>query len=486
MRTRQLRNLQQGAALLLMMLVVLVAATAVLVTRLDVNEMRTERLTESQGALALARDAVIDYATVRPDMAPGAPAMLPCPDINGGGGLLEGETHTAACGAAGVTVMGRLPWRSLGIAPLKDGGEACLWYVVSGSYKDAGAATAELINPDTNGQLQLLGIESGAIIAGAQPDDRPVAMIIAPMAALDSQARPGPGAAEQCSSSFAANRFLDTDSVSGISNASLFGVVDGIDVLATAAGYNPAHNDRIAIITRADLARRVQERHDFDARIGALSLAVTRCVAEYGRNNSGGTGDQRLPWPATVAMVDYRPDSAYDDLAGGTISGRLADTVDDSNAQTGNPIGRILSDCDPAAVPEWTPEMYSLWQHWKDHFFYAVAESYVPDAPPGGGPPGGGPPLPGACTDCLTVNGAGSYQAVIIFSGPRLDALGQVRNAPPIDTDTKDQVENYLEGANSTLIPAATGALDFVSQPASGSFNDRLFCIDETLNVAEC
>ena len=94
--------------------------------------------------------------------------------------------------------------------------------------------------------------------------------------------------------------------------------------------------------------------------------------------------------------------------------------------------------------------------------------------------------MPGGCTDCLTVNGSGSYAAIVVFAGPRLESLGQIRNAPPTDTDTRDRVENYLDGANTALVPAATGVLDFVSQPASNTFNDRLFCIDETLNVAEC
>ena len=476
MQTKQFRNSQHGAALLLMMLVVLVAATAVLVTRLDLNEMRTERLTDSQAALALARNAIIDYATVRPDMAPGAPAMLPCPDIDAGGGLLEGETHTAACGAAGVTVMGRLPWRTLGVAPLKDGSEACLWYVVSGSYKDAGVATSELINPDTNGQLQLLGIETGAIIAGTQPDERPVAMIIAPMVALDGQARPGPASpGDQCSSSFAANRFLDTDSGSGVSNASVSGVADGIDLLAAAAGYDVAHNDRISLITRGDLARRVAGRHDFDATMRSLGLAVTACIADYARNNPGGPDDKRLPWPTTVGLADYRPDTAYDDLNSGALSGRLADIVDTSNTVTGNGIARILSDCDAVAVPEWTPAMAALWQNWKDHFFYAVAESFAPTAP-----------VPSNCASCLTVNGAGSYAAVVLFADSRLNALGQLRNAPPTDTDTRNVSGNYLEGANAANVPYMAGSVDFLSQPATATFNDKLFCVDDALSVTEC
>ena len=476
MLTSPPRHRQQGAALLLMMLVVLVAATTILITRLDLNTLRTGRLTDSQAALAHAREALIDYATIRADMAPGSPAMLPCPDINAGGGFLEGVTHTAACGATGVSVMGRLPWRTLGVTPLKDSSEACLWYVVSGSYKEAGAATPTLVNPDSNGQLQLLDIDSGAIIAGVQPDERPVAMIIAPMPALAGQVRPGPAsAADQCSSSFAANRFLDTDSGSGVSNASLSGAADGLDVLATVAGYSPDHNDRIAIITRADLAEKVVERHDFDTTIRGLGLAVGECLADYARKNPGGPTDKRLPWPTSLSLADYRPDNAYDDLNTGALAGRLADIVDTSNVDTGNAVARILSDCDTAAVPTWTPQMAALWQNWKDHFFYAVAESFAPDAT-----------VPSACTTCLTVNGVGQYAAVLLFGNARLNALGQVRDAPPTDPDTRDTVSNYLEGANAANVPFTAGSVDFISQPATATFNDRLFCVDDALAVTEC
>ncbi len=119
--------------------------------------------------------------------------------------------------------------------------------------------------------------------------------------------------------------------------------------------------------------------------------------------------------------------------------------------------------------------MFALWQDWKDHFFYAVAESYAPDAA-----------TPSACATCLTVNSAGQYPAVVMFSDQRLATLGQLRNAPPIDTDTRGAPANYVEGSNPTHLPYSAGSVDFTSQAASGTFNDLLFCIDDSLNVSEC
>ena len=273
MKTGSTARQQQGAALLIMMLVVLVAATAVLVTKLNSNEARARNLMDSQDVLARARQALLDYAAVHPDFVPGETVKLPCPDRDATGGLLEGESHTAFCGAAGETVMGRFPWRTLGVTPFKDSGESCLWYVVSGSYKDAGSASAAMINSDTNGQLQLYGIESGTVIDGLQPADRPVAMVIAPMAGVGGQSRAAPGGPDaQCSASFNTGDFLESDSLSGISNALLSGTPDAIDQFAVASGYNGAHNDRIALISRADLAEVLASRHNFGDEMRDLGL----------------------------------------------------------------------------------------------------------------------------------------------------------------------------------------------------------------------
>ena len=455
------------------MLAIMVAATAVLVSRLSASGVRAAQLDQTQSALSEARSALIAYAAVQPDMNSGAAASLPCPDVDDSLGLPEGEAHASACGAPGTTVIGRLPWRTLGIEPPRDGSTACLWYLVSGGYKDAPGAS-EMLNPDTNGQLRLWSIEQGAVTEGRQPADRIAAMVIAPMATLPGQSRSA-AAGRQCSDGFDPRDFVDTDSVSGISNAALNGVPDAIDTVAAAAGYRETHNDRVATITRADIAAAVLDRPDHETRMRALGRAVTACIADYARHNSGGTNDRRLPWPAPTALADYRPDAAYDDDVGPAMSGRLPDVLDDSNALTGNTIGRALTDCDPVAVPDWSPAMRSRWSTWKDHFYYIVAESHVPAAA-----------LPSTCNNCLTVNGGGQYAAVVLFGAGRLDSLGQTRDAPPMDTDTKQDVSNYLEAANATPFPYSGGGFDLVSQAASGTFNDLLFCIDDSLTVSEC
>lgn len=464
---------QRGAALLLLMLVVIVASASVLLANVNRDDLRARRIANTQALLAEAREALLEYAVLNPDLNAGRPFSLPCPDIDAGGGLPEGVAHTNSCGATGVSVMGRLPWRTLGIAAPKDGASECLWYVVSGSFKDADLATATMINADTNGQLQLVNLDTGAVIEGTLPEDRPVAMVIAAMRPVAGQTRPAAAAGLQCSPGFQASDFLDSDA--GVSNATLGGAADGLDALATYAGIEQGHNDRIASLSRVEIAARIASRSDFETSMRELGLAAAACIANYAATNPGGANDRRLPWPAAVTMVDYRDDAAYDDVDNGMFSGRLPDIVDSSNATTGNGTGRVLSDCNPLQVPEWSAMMQMRWQHWKDYYFYAVAESHQPAAV-----------VPSNCGNCLTVNGAGQYAAVLMFSGTRLDALAQVRNAPPTDADTKRNTVNYLEGNNQLNVPGPGALVDYASQPASATFNDFLFCIDDNLVVSEC
>ena len=207
----------------------------------------------------------------------------------------------------------------------------------------------------------------------------------------------------------------------------------------------------------------------------ALGMTLASCIAHYASRNPAGVDDKRLPWPAPLSLPDYRIDASYDDVNSGMYSGRLADIVDTSNTDTGNTLNRIVSDCDSVSVPGWTPRMQSKWQHWKDHFFYAVAGSFAPNAA-----------TPSVCTNCLTVNGGGQYAGIVLFSGRRLAALGQIRNAPPLDTDTKNVSSNYVEGTNAASIPGDSTANNFASQATTSTFNDLLFCIDDQLIVTEC
>ena len=465
---------QRGAALLVILLVLMVASAATLVTKTGETRARLLRERASLEALADAKAALLEFAVTYPDRVPGQSYQLPCPDLDATGPWLDGESHDTACGSLGVSVLGRIPWRTLGIKAPQDASGSCVWYAVSGTYKSADLATAEMINPDSNGQFRVFDALSGGLMGGGLPEDRAVALLFAPEAPLEGQARGG-AAAEGCSANYAPAAHLDGVSALGVSNAALSGSTDAVDDFVRSAVANAEFNDRVLAITRADLADAVYRRPDFAASMSALTRGVASCLAAYGLQNPSGANDRRLPWPAPAALSDYSLATTYDDEDTGRYSGRLADIVDQSNVETGNAVSRVLSDCNPALAPDWDPAYLAVWQQWKDHLFYSVAESYEPRAT-----------VPTACGNCLSVNGSGAYAAIVVFANRRLSSLSQRRDAPPIDADTKQDVVNYLEGVNATNHPYTGGAANYVSAAASTIFNDILFCIDETMSVSPC
>ncbi len=470
---RAVTRREDGAALLLMLLAVVIGAATLFVSSAISRTPDSRKLGGQAEVLADAKSALLAYAVTRYDFGQGI-GLLPCPDVNAGGGFEEGVAHASACGAQHTSVIGRLPWKTLGLPPSRAHLGECLWYAVSGVHKDASGARAELINADTNGLLQLFGPDGASLITGSTPADRAVAMVFAPGGPLGGQTRADLGSGvDHCNGNFNTNSYLESNGT--IDNRSLSGLPDAVDQFINGLDSASGVNDQILAITRSELAAAMARRADLAADLEGLTDAAARCLAAYGRSNPGGPLDLRLPWPAPVNLADYRSAGSYSDSATGVLSGRLPDTVDDSNLQTGNPLASILSDCDSAVVPQWTAATAALWADWKDHFFLAISDGFQPDAA-----------LPSACAGCLTVNGAGPYAAVLMFSGNRLTATGQVRNEPPTDADTKSDISNYLEGRNASNHPLIAGTADYEVQPASTVFNDLLVCLDTNLDVAAC
>ena len=250
---------------------------------------------------------------------------------------------------------------------------------------------------------------------------------------------------------------------------------DAIDDFISAGPDGLVINDQLIFITRREIEDRLMRRADVTAQLTALTGAVAGCIADYGKRNPGGAADPRLPWPAPVDLPEYRTAAQYNDTPVGELSGRVANVVNDSNSRTGNSSAGVLTACNPATVPEWTPTMATLWQHWKDQLFYAVARDFRPDATP-----------VTACTTCLNVNGAGTYAAVVMFAGSRLTTLNQTRDEPPMNADTRSNISNYLEGRNLGNHPNVAGNGNYQSAAASSTFNDILFCIDANLSVTPC
>ena len=172
------------------MLLLLILGAAVLFSRNLASQLPSaSRARTNAELLAEAKEALLGYATTWDATHPGELGFLPCPDIDASGTTNEGEAHELACGAQYHSVLGRLPWRTLGLDPGRTRGGECLWYAVSGSWKAGGPAKPGLLNEDSSGQFRVFAADGTSVIAGNSAAERPVAVIIAPGQPLPGQVR---------------------------------------------------------------------------------------------------------------------------------------------------------------------------------------------------------------------------------------------------------------------------------------------------------
>lgn len=455
------RTQQQSGAALIIMLVIMVMGTAILlVNALKRTGLSTDRNQITSAALAQAKNSLIGYAITYGETHPGeVHGYLPCPDSDASNG--EGSSKLS-CGSKNVSFIGRLPWRSLGLAPLRDGDSECLWYAVSGTYKNN--PKTNLMNWDNIGLFEILDA-SGASIA-----QEVVAVVFAPGATLGSQDRAPDGTAQICGGNYTATNYLDSDGT--LNNGTVSASANATTQFRL--GSSSQINDRLIYITRQDIWDAMLKRSDFMTTLTTMTQKATECLADYGRRNIAGLADKRLPWSGRLRSPtdDYWTDSNYDDGIN-LLAGRLPYRVNTSDSSTNNLINdsspyQLKSDGSSCPnVAAW-PTYYPWWSNWKDHLYYALANNFKP---------GSGST---ACGTCLAVNGSGAYAAIVMFAGRPLS--NQVRTT----TSDRLNLSNYLEGRNYTNDPNTSGNGNYESAGASSSFNDMLYCINPDLSVSSC
>jgi type II secretory pathway pseudopilin PulG len=315
-----------------------------------------DRVTER--ALAQAREALIAYAVDRAITAEVGPGYLPCPDLDDDGwaeatcGSMNGDSGQAQR-------LGRLPWKTLGLADLRDGAGERLWYAVSSKHKGLlnCAASRACVDMSPDAALGTISVRdrSGTLLHDgtiAEPyranEGGAVAVIIAPGAPLTRANTDGTPGAEQrrdcapgdcdllgrCTTDppqraarCDPRNFLDNAPAAGFpgeDNADFVDRNDGAGRARNANGFihgpvvlgdgRVAVNDRLAVISYRDLMPRVMAR---------VALEVARCLRDYAaRPENGG----RYPWPAPVcAQASPDPSVAWRGEAG-ALFGRVPDT----------------------------------------------------------------------------------------------------------------------------------------------------------------
>lgn len=489
---RRPKQVQRGAIALALMLMLgftvslLVIGYARNVRGNDVVDPRTNF------ALSKAREALLGYATSYRDTHPGEGfGYFPCPDLGTG---TEGQA-ASACGGTDVTVIGRVPWKTLDLPPLRDASGECLWYAISGNYKN-NPKTNDLVNRDTNGLIEVMSADGSGFIAGASPPQRAVVVIFAAGPILPGQDRSlaATNPPTVCGGNYVPSNYLDSDVSSSINNAAAASGAHALTRFIAAEhsdltpAINDAFNDRLMAILPDELfTRHLDRRADYESNLtdpltGMLRKA-TDCMLAYGLSNDDGPAYKLLPFSANLNISSFGTSGNYVD-ANNLRSGRLPLTVSFSANNgwykniDGTPVNYVsvplLSE---AACPGWD-SVDEFWENWKDHLFYAVA-----DAHRSGGLFGAwDDPCGLAFLECIDVEDPDgiktNFAAVVIFADAKQPGQTRDNSANPSYASTdKANPANYLEGINVTSIQTNPGFLAPNRLFSKIAGNDSIMCL---------
>lgn len=237
------RRKEHGAALLIVVAVLILGVSWYVFGAIGkVTTVRAEREGVTGRALQEGKRALLAYVTqyaARGDTAD--PGQMPCPESTS---LANPGEASTSCSATAL-VVGRLPWKTLGIDPLHDGEGEPLWYMMRGFRNPP-------INFGATGQITYNG---SAVVA----------LIIAPGKPLNTLSEPGTPPAG-CSQG---NQHVSARNTAPLSAANFLecGVTTGS---LTSPGESRWTNDRVIAIT-------VEEW--IDAIAGAVADRLQRQVA---------------------------------------------------------------------------------------------------------------------------------------------------------------------------------------------------------------
>lgn len=423
---------QRGMAMLVLLLVLIVTAVAFFAPTVDGYALKIKRDKITAAALAQAKDALIAFAARNPTL----PGGLPCPDTNNDG-------SSDPCGTAGKSRIGRLPWKTLGIPDLRDADGECLWYAVSGRFKNIAGST---INSDRNGQFIVLANDGITFLAGSTPETRAIAVIFAPGRVVNGQNRSSAGTTV-CGGNNTAANYLDA--LGAVNNSVVSGTANATSTFI-AGDISDIFSDRLLFITPEQFFPAVEARVAREAR-----YCVNGFSLQPGANN-------RFPWAAPLTDITNFAD------ANTTQFGRIPRTLAATNASLGNPLPP-LDWTNPGGLTTGCFLAGSWWDSWREHLFYHVSLAYKPSTV-----------ATGACpANCLTVNTTNSVKAVVIVAGR---AWGNNPNQSGRQT-SKTSAASYLETDPVSGINNASGggtgtyAKNNPTSTGTANFNDKTECL---------
>jgi Tfp pilus assembly protein PilV len=508
-------GLQRGVAILAMLIAIaLFGVVAYTVLSIDASNAAA-RDARTQAALSEAKQALIawsaTYMATHPPSSSTADALqpvlglLPCPDQgpSAWGGVGREGVATGSCDNAGVTQLGRLPWSTLAVTPLRDGDGECLWYVVSGSFKNS--PKRPMVNRDTPGLIDVVAPDGTGVADRGL--DRAAAVVIAPGSVVGAQVRGAADATQvpQCGGNYTAANYLEAREVQGegspVDNGVVSTVANAITKLVR-GDRTATFNDRVMVITVRELYDGIERQAGLSTLLSDLARRTAWCIARYPVVGSPpGSSEPRVPWPtyvvdgATYPTGETTLPSVSTDDAIGRVFGRVPSALTYSDGDTGRTAGSLpglvgsqanaTGRC-PDAIDAngWRPMDTALFANWRDHLFYAIAQGYRPDAS-----------SPSCVPGCLTVNGMSNVVAVVFYAGPATaDQSSPTRTLAPgynpsrsrETPEGRGRIENWLEASNATIasgvtlpspaVPVGVGSYTVVSAPRANG-DDVGWCV---------
>jgi hypothetical protein len=271
-----MRGNHHGYVAIILIALIFTAGATWFTTSVGAGSVRNERERKIAAVLAQAKKALLARATVDISL----PGSLPCPDLVthiAGTNVPDDGIADLFAGTNCPSYVGRLPWRTLGLADLRDPDGERLWYALSPNFRDF--ASQVLINDATAGTLS---------ISGASTLNNVVAVVFAPGAPLGAQARDG-----TANQNNVAN-YLEGANASG-----------GTAFVSRPPDANL--NDRLVTITVADLISFVERRVASEITLGlnryflAASMLPNAALVTDFSCQPHGDPDLCLPSPPTVA-----------------------------------------------------------------------------------------------------------------------------------------------------------------------------------------
>jgi hypothetical protein len=404
------RRKQCGLAGLLVLLLIIAAGAVFLFTSSSrADTQRAERIAITQAALARAKAALLAYTISRGDISTqDRPGEFPCPT---GGSPNPGAPSHASYGdqrpgCAGANLIGRFPWRTIGVPEILDADGEPLWYVVSNDFKSINGAQPTwktAINSNTRSKLRL-----SLDLGGTSNVDEVVALVFSPGAPLGGQMR------SLVSQVCASNGTTMPADLCAANYLEKLGAANNTDESGPflSGPQTSSFNDRAAYITTADFIPAIEER---------IAAHVKKTLSAYYAANG------YYPFAALYTEVQYARCGL------GVLAGRFPNSIQiapDPPATICVDVAPWPGTNSPNSFPDWF-----IQNSWATTISYSVAKQYTKDVVRTT------PPCQVA-GDCLTVGTDNTVQVVLMFPG-----VATASQKRPTDTalSAGKDIRNYFE-----------------------------------------